>query len=333
MLKKALFLVVLLVLFLVSITSAEQHPGFPSGDGGPSLPPPNPPPGPLPTSGASYVEVLSLPDTYTSDYVEVSAGKSISMEPSSGPVMSLDIGVEVDAADVELKLEVYDYEQVIHRVPSHPTGNMYKLIDITHENLADEIISDVTIKFKVEREWLSENEVSEDEIVLSRLDALDDSWEELPTRISGWDEGNFRYTSVSPGLSSFAIGKKIVLPQVILVANSIDRALSPLETELSDEFDVVFITPEDFDEYKTSELIIFLGGPDTTGGVGPIVDKLLNEKEKAYLRGERWNNGIYSRKDSWVEGQTVLIAAGNTREDTKFAQVDNIDAIKWMFLN
>jgi len=340
MLKETLFSVLLLLLFLMPAMGVAESSEFEwgicaaIGCGLPRQPYIRPYQDYIP----SYTESLSLPKTYTSSYLEVSEGERIGMTVYGRTITDLNVGVEAAAADVEIKIDIYDIMPTftgfpLKSVPSHPTGNLYKYIEITHVNLANENISNVTITFDVDGRWFLENNVSEDEIVLSRYNG---SWEELPTTIRGWitwpDYVDFRYKSFSTGLSWFVIGTKIKLPQVILVANSIDRARSPLETELSDEFDVVFTTPSKFKKYKTSERIIFLGGPDATG-VGPIVDELLTEEEEDYLRAELWNNGLYQRKDVWAEGQTVLVVAGNTRKDTRFVQVDNIEAIRWMLSN
>jgi len=77
---------------------------------------------------------------------------------------------------------------------------------------------------------------------------------------------------------------------------------------------VTRITPQDFETYKKSKIIVILGGPKAYYGVGKYVKQVLNEYEqKSIINGEQ---GIFIKRDVWDEGQIVIVLAGKERYQT-----------------
>jgi len=73
---------------------------------------------------------------------------------------------------------------------------------------------------------------------------------------------------------------------------------------------------ERFNEARTNyTVILILGGHRAYGCVGSIVAGLLNESEEELLE-RRGSTAIFIRYDVWAQGQTVIVAAGNTRNET-----------------
>lgn len=71
-----------------------------------------------------------------------------------------------------------------------------------------------------------------------------------------------------------------------------------------------------FDALKTEPLVVILGGPDAPQGIGDIVDNLLEEEDKEFLRSFPGSKAMYIKNNVWKTPQTVIILAGNNRQDT-----------------
>ncbi len=127
------------------------------------------------------------------------------------------------------------------------------------------------------------------------------------------------YTVVSP-------------PSLLVLANSVDYSLAGglfdyLEAEgvnytliqlPGDELNPECLDEDmaRFDEVKAGyRVILILGGHKAYGCVGFIVGGILNESEKRTLEREG-SVAVFVKRDVWAEGQTVLVAAGNTRNET-----------------
>jgi PGF-pre-PGF domain-containing protein len=82
-------------------------------------------------------------------------------------------------------------------------GEAYHYYKIDKQNIGDEDIDNVTVEFKVEGAWMSDNDVDPATIVLSRYSG--GAWDALPTSKLREDSDYAYYSAVSPGLSIFAI--------------------------------------------------------------------------------------------------------------------------------
>jgi PGF-pre-PGF domain-containing protein len=92
---------------------------------------------------------------------------------------------------------------------SSDIGVVYKYLQITKTNINDSDISSVTIKFQIEKSWLTANGIDPTTVKLKRL--VGSTWTDLPTVKTGEDATYVYFEATSPGLSLFAItGKKIV---------------------------------------------------------------------------------------------------------------------------
>jgi len=80
----------------------------------------------------------------------------------------------------------------------------YRYIRITTEKLQDWDISDARIRFRVEKEWLRDNNYDKNAISLHRFNG-DNGWEKLPTSLLSENLEYITYEAISPGFSLFAI--------------------------------------------------------------------------------------------------------------------------------
>lgn len=97
--------------------------------------------------------------------------------------------------------------------PIEKAETIYKYIQIDHESINDSIIMYARLQFKVDKEWLSENKIEKNQIVLYRYSG---GWTMLNTSIIKEDSAGIYYESLSPGLSLFAIATKPRSPVTVV---------------------------------------------------------------------------------------------------------------------
>ncbi len=84
-------------------------------------------------------------------------------------------------------------------------GVAYRYLNIVAENITDADIDVVLIEFRVEKAWVSAENIDPDTIALRRWDPIAEEWVSLPTTMIGEDDTYFYYSAESPGLSIFAV--------------------------------------------------------------------------------------------------------------------------------
>ncbi len=83
------------------------------------------------------------------------------------------------------------------------SGEVLRYFNIDHTNLEEADLDTVTIKFKVEKTWLTNNNIDPADVVLNRFST--DQWTTLTTTKSSDDTDYVYYSADSPGLSVFVI--------------------------------------------------------------------------------------------------------------------------------
>jgi PGF-pre-PGF domain-containing protein len=106
--------------------------------------------------------------------------------------------------------------------------NEYGSFEILATNLSNDNIKSVVIEFKVDKNWLSGNQIPQDRINLYRYE--NGEWKKLETSLSRTDEAYAYYKATSPGLSIFAIAGQsssfLQLPGIGPIADSYVMVLS-----------------------------------------------------------------------------------------------------------
>jgi PGF-pre-PGF domain-containing protein len=126
--------------------------------------------------------------------------------------------LKVDEVRVEVK-ETVSNVQITVKESSLPTGAnvaistdvgaTYKYIEIT-TNVLSAKVEKIKVKFKVEKTWISANNIDETKVSLQRW--ADNKWNKLPTSKVSEDATYVYYEAESPGLSVFAVtGEKKVV--------------------------------------------------------------------------------------------------------------------------
>ena len=86
------------------------------------------------------------------------------------------------------------------------TGEVYKLLDIEHDDIPSEDIQRIRLSFKVEKEWVENRNLEPGNVTLFRYDGF--SWNGLVTRLERTDATYYYFNADSPGLSTYAVGAK-----------------------------------------------------------------------------------------------------------------------------
>jgi hypothetical protein len=120
--------------------------------------------------------------------------------------------------------------------------------------------------------------------------------------------------------------------RVVVLTNSIDYDYAADFLDFLEErgFEVALSTAENFEQYKDQRLIVILGGPDASEGVGKIVRSsgILGVADSGRVR-ESGSKGKFVAIDPWerMPSQVVWVLAGSDREQTKNAHLAHRSSI------
>ncbi|MBU7013245.1 MAG: DUF255 domain-containing protein [Theionarchaea archaeon] len=107
--------------------------------------------------------------------------------------------------------------------------------------------------------------------------------------------------------------------KVVVISNSIDYSPELIQY-ISQEFQTISITADQFPNYQNYQYFVILGGPDAPEGIGELVSTILSLREQEYLRTTEEYNLFIRVKD----GKTFFVLAGSDREQTRLA----VDTLK-----
>ncbi|MDY6789505.1 MAG: PGF-pre-PGF domain-containing protein, partial [Candidatus Nanohaloarchaea archaeon] len=170
----------------VSSTSSSSSSGGGGGGGG--------------GGGATTTETVEEVNTFPT----ISSGTTREMsidEPGKLGVDKISISVKNEVSDV--KVTVKKQDGAPSDVDVAVSGKIYRYVDIDVENLNDSDVDEAKIQFSVNRSWIDENNLQEDEVSLKRFHG--GSWNKLDTsKLSGSNE-TVKYEATGPGMSYFAV--------------------------------------------------------------------------------------------------------------------------------
>jgi PGF-pre-PGF domain-containing protein len=153
-------------------------------------------------------------------------------------IQTITIGVIDNATNVKI---------TIATAPQHTNlgmnTNEYGSFEILATNLSDNNIKSVVIEFKVDKNWLSNNQIPQDAINLYRYE--NGEWMRLETSLVETDETYAYYKATSPGLSIFAIAGQsssfLQVPGIGPIADSYAIVLSLIVISILGAFAAVRI--------------------------------------------------------------------------------------------
>ncbi|PIN74483.1 hypothetical protein COV18_07565 [Candidatus Woesearchaeota archaeon CG10_big_fil_rev_8_21_14_0_10_37_12] len=87
------------------------------------------------------------------------------------------------------------------------TKKVHQILEITKSSdMTEALLSDVKIKFSVDKKWLNDNNLNNNDLALFRYDK--NKWNALPTTVENFDMSNVYYSATTPGFSYFIIADK-----------------------------------------------------------------------------------------------------------------------------
>jgi len=116
-------------------------------------------------------------------------------------VKEIQIRVNNDTQGVKIIVSKYEAkpEDVVEKL-----GKVYQYMQIETENLKDNLESAI-ITIRVEKSWVSENNVSKDDLALFKFNNETNEWEELVTIYKEEDATYYYFDAVLTSFSYFAI--------------------------------------------------------------------------------------------------------------------------------
>lgn len=155
------------------------------------------------TASSGKIKKLPREEFVSKNYASRTIKKLIANTPTeikfNTIIDSIELNVKKSKENVVFKIE--DITERPNAIPS--AGKVYRYIKINIENLSDEEVDDSIIRFKIDKDWLNENNYDEGKVVLKRLSG--GKWHKLETAKVSEDNSYVYFESHSPGFSYFAI--------------------------------------------------------------------------------------------------------------------------------
>ena len=140
-------------------------------------------------------------------WTSINAGETASVTLKNGVVGVTEVSLTVPSTVYGAWISVAKKDSLPSSVSSFE-GKVYKNVEITRgPALAKEgAFTDATIKFKVEKAWLAEKQLTKEAVALHHYE--NGAWTQLSTMV-GEDDGTYvHYSAKTPGFSYFVIGEK-----------------------------------------------------------------------------------------------------------------------------
>ncbi len=187
---------------------------------------------PVSTGGGSGATTTTTPTTTTIQpskskaWSTVTAGEENLLTSNELNIYEISFTLAEDTASVSLSVTETDD-------PNHvKSGNVFKYFEIEASNFND-LEENVRIGFKVDKDWLSSEDIAENEVVLYRYTT---DWDALLTTRIGQDSTSIFYDAFTPGFSTFAIGVlETVEPVVEPVVEETVETTTETTTETTEE--------------------------------------------------------------------------------------------------
>ncbi len=137
----------------------------------------------------------------------IESGKTGTVSFTNIPVTDVSIKVKNAVSNVQVTITKTDTAPTTIAIAA--PGQTYAYLNIEKTNIQDSDISQVKIKFKVEKSWINANNINSNTIALQRY--TNGGWTKLTTNKISEDTNFIYFETESPGLSVFAItGEKII---------------------------------------------------------------------------------------------------------------------------
>jgi PGF-pre-PGF domain-containing protein len=135
---------------------------------------------------------------------KLSAGSSASMTISNVDIPFTSVRFSLRAVVTNAGLAVTATDSKPAAAKDAFPGTVYKYIEIKETNMNESDVFSASLKYRVERKWLTEQSALANDVELMRYSS--GTWNALDSTIASSDAVYYYYEADSPGLSIFAIG-------------------------------------------------------------------------------------------------------------------------------
>ncbi len=137
---------------------------------------------------------------------KVLAGADVNFDLSSGegPVLGISFKANSNEGNVVATVQVLNERPA--GVTGEPTGRRYQTMSITvgrEGTISKDNADDLTIRFKVSKEWIRQNGIDPATIRMTRYH--DGTWNDLPTDSVDEDDEYYYFSALTPGFSVFEV--------------------------------------------------------------------------------------------------------------------------------
>jgi len=160
-----------------------------------------------PSPGGGSVSGATSPTTTTTPPVKetktvasIAAAATGTFSFDTVPITEIKVDVKNAVSNVQIAVTKTDTAPATVSIVA--PGVTYAYFNIEKTNIADADVSKVTIKFKVEKSWITDNNIDSGTITLSRY--VNGTWVPLTTKLVS-SNGYYYFEAESPGLSVFAV--------------------------------------------------------------------------------------------------------------------------------
>jgi PGF-pre-PGF domain-containing protein len=163
-------------------------------------------------------------------WTKITPGNVTIMKDFDKEIGLKEIQIEVNNPTQNVKITVRKYNNKPANVSVEKTGKVYKYLQILEENLVGKL-KKATIKIRVEKKWLSDNNLARDKVALFKFNENLGQWDELTTNYVEEDSDNYYYNAEVTSFSYFAIGEKILPEQHDRPGGPIRQRFSPFQAQ------------------------------------------------------------------------------------------------------
>ncbi len=153
---------------------------------------------------------------------QLPAETTLKLTGFSAPIsyIELETAQAISKSDITLKI-IQSSEKI-------PKAKAYIYFEIS-SSIPEDAIKSIHIAFSVGKDWLTENDLSADDVILYRL--VGKSWEKLDTIRVGESGNRYAYVAETPGFSIFAIAAKAPVLLNAVTGSAISIPTIPLSTD------------------------------------------------------------------------------------------------------
>jgi PGF-pre-PGF domain-containing protein len=157
------------------------------------------------SAGENYKNIL-ITETVR-EYINAEQKTCYQFNMENNIVMCINVTGLTNSGEITTKIEILKNTSSL--VDNAPSDMVYMNLNIWMGNLGwatSKNIADATIEFKVEKSWVTQNNIDETSIQMNRYN--NGSWDTLVTSLIDQDDKYLYFKSETPGFSSFAVTGK-----------------------------------------------------------------------------------------------------------------------------